>query len=512
MTRVELFEIIRRDHLVHQKSIREIAMKHRIHRRVVRQALASSVPPARKAPKRTCPVLTAEMRGVIDEWLLADRKAPRKQRHTARRIHRRLQREHAFSGAESTVRRYVGRRRRELGLKGNVFVPQDYEPGQEGEVDWYEAQVDFPWGREKVQVLEVRSCFSGREFHVAFPRQTQQAFLEGHVLAFEWFGGVFPILRYDNLSSAVKKVLRGRRREETDRFIALRSHYLFESVFCTPGVEGAHEKGGVEGGVGRFRRNHLVPVPKVADFDELNALLRDACAHDDLRRREGRSRTVLDEWEEEAPKLRSLPAERFDTAEVSTPRVDSKSRVKVRTNQYSVPVRLAGRRVEARVTARRVELVHEGKVVADHERLQGRHGERLKLDHYLELLHSKPGAFHGARPLRQAREEGRWPATYDALWKRMMERFGDADGTRQMIHVLMLHRIHPSADVHQAVEMALDLGCCDAGAIAVLLRQLGAPSEVIEPLQGLGELDHFGTEVSDDMSPYDRLIGGEVWA
>lgn len=116
----------------------------------------------------------------------------------------------------------------------------------------------------------MRPCFSAKAFHRADPRQTQPAFLEGHVHAFEFYGGVFHTLRYDNLSSAVKKVLQGRRRKETERFIALRSHYLFDSVFCTPGLEGAHEKGGVEGGVGRFRRTHLVPVPCFKDYDELD--------------------------------------------------------------------------------------------------------------------------------------------------------------------------------------------------------------------------------------------------
>lgn len=388
---MELFEIIRRDVLVHQKSIRETAKKHGVHRRTVRQAVRCSVPPKRKPAVRESPVLTAAFKQVIDAWLEGDRTAPRKQRHTARRIHHRLQAEHDFKGAASTVRRYVGIRRRELGLKGQVFVPQSHQPGKTAEVDWYEAYVDFPWGRTKVYILAVRPCYSGREFHVAYPRQTQQAFLEGQALAFEWFGGVFPEMRYDNLTAAVKKVLRGRRRLETERFIAFRSHYLFDSEFCTPGEEGAHEKGGVEGGLGRFRRNRLVPVPRVDDFDALNALLRKSCAEDDLRTLEEGTRTLLENWEDEVPHLRVLPTERFDTAEVSTPSVDKKSRVKVRTNRYSVPVRLAGRKVEARIQARSIEILHGGQVVARHERLQGRGEQRLELDHYLELLQRKPG-------------------------------------------------------------------------------------------------------------------------
>src|SRR3954454_20326426 len=158
----------------------------------------------------------------------------------------------------------------------------------------------------------MRASFSGASFCQASPVETQQAFLELHVQAFEWFGGVFAQARYDNLRSAVKQVLKGRRRVESDRFVALRSHYLFESQFTTPGLEGAHEKGGVEGEVGRFRRNHLVPVPAVASLGELNALLLAGCEADLRRRIVGRSETVGEAWAVERPLLRALPAEPFD--------------------------------------------------------------------------------------------------------------------------------------------------------------------------------------------------------
>jgi hypothetical protein len=358
-----------------------------------------------------------------------------------------------------------------------------------------------------VFVLIVRACYSGREFHVAFLRLTQQALLEGLCLAFAWFGGVFEILRFDNLPHAVKQVLRGRRRIETDRMVALRSHYLFETVYCQPGVEGAHEKGGVEGGAGRSRRSHLVPVPKVKDLEALNALLRESCAKDDLRRPEGHTRIVIEEWADEAPLLEGLPDEPFDTAEVTTCRVDSKSRVKVRTNRYSVPVRLSGREVEVRVLARNIVIVHEGRVVAEHERLYDKHGERLVLDHYLELLMGKPGAMPGARPLRQARDREEWPASYDRLWERLRERHGETAGTREMIDVLLLHRMHPASDVNMAVAMALNLGCCDAGAIAVLVRRLRFPDVPRTPLDALGELAAIGTPAAEaDMDPYDDLL------
>jgi len=218
---------------------------------------------------------------LIDSWLEGDRDAPRKQRHTARRIWERLRDEHAADVAERTVREYVHRRRRERGEGVEAFVPQVRKAGVEGEVDWGEAQVWMAACATKVYLFHMRACHSGAAFAMAFPHCSQQAFLEAHVDAFDWFGGVFGLVRYDNLASAVKQVLRGRQRVQTDRFIALRSHYLNASQFTIPGVEGAHEKGGIEGEVGRFRRCHLVPVPEVSMLAELNTRLPDLRAPGD---------------------------------------------------------------------------------------------------------------------------------------------------------------------------------------------------------------------------------------
>ena len=230
-SRVELFEQIRRDHDNEGLSIRALAERHGVHRRTVRAALESPLPAPRKRPEgRPAPAL-GPYRALIDGWLEADRKAPRKQRHTARRVWRRLVDEHGARVAERTVREYVAARRRELGEPGEVFVPQIHQAGMEAEVDWGEAQVVLAGRQVTVQLFYLRPCFSGAAFCMAFRRCTQQAFLEGHVQAFDRFGGTFALVRYDNLRSAVKLVLRGRRREETDRFIALRSHYLYESSF-----------------------------------------------------------------------------------------------------------------------------------------------------------------------------------------------------------------------------------------------------------------------------------------
>jgi hypothetical protein len=167
-------------------------------------------------------------------------------------------------------------------------------------------------------------------------------------------------------------VLRGRDRAETERFIALRSHYGFDSFFCQPGPDGAHEKGGVEGEVGRFRRRHLVPVPRVASLAELNELIAAGDLDDDRRRIGGRAITVGDHFALEALALQPLPAELFDTTLLLAPRVDAKSRVCVRQCFYSVRVRYVGRRVEVRLGADTVEVLDGSRTIAAHARLVAR--------------------------------------------------------------------------------------------------------------------------------------------
>jgi hypothetical protein len=173
VTRVELFELIRRDYFVGGRSIRTIARQRQVHRRMVRQALASALPPVRKTPARAPTVLTRALRQVIDGWLEADQVAPRKQRHTGVRVYQRLLEEHVYTGSAVTVRMYVGQRRRELGQGVEAFVPQGYAPAEEAQVDWYEAEVELAAGRVVVQLFAMRACFSGREFHMAFLRQTR---------------------------------------------------------------------------------------------------------------------------------------------------------------------------------------------------------------------------------------------------------------------------------------------------------------------------------------------------
>lgn len=500
---MELFEQMRREYEHGVGTIKGVARKFGVHRRMVREAIGNAVPPPRKIADRDRPKLAPAI-AFIEQMLEADRKAPRKQRHTAHRIWRRLKAEHPeLDIAESTVRRYVRVRKQELGLaRAEVFVPQSYQWGQEGQVDWYEAWVEIDGEEQKVYLFCMRSMASGGAFHRAYPHASQQAFLEAHELAFAYFGGVFRELRFDNLSSAVKRILRGSQREETERFIAFRSHWGFASEFCTPGQ--GHEKGGVEGENGYYRRNHLVPLPKVASWQELNEFLLSESKRDEQRVIGDRSQTVGAGMCLEREHLQPLAEEGFQLASIHFPTVNSSRCVRVLTNFYSVPAPV-GCVVEARVYAAEVELWHEGKCLARHDRCFSRQKKVLDLEHYLDVLSKKPGALAGASALEQWRAQGKWPASFDRLWEELKKRRGKQDGTRAMIDLLLLGRAHGYDALRKAIDKTVAIGCMDISAVVLLMNGHGDEvRQTPEPVD-IGALSRYDRP-QPTLTDYDQLL------
>ena len=279
------------------------------------------------------------------------------------------------------------------------------------------------------------------------------------------------MIRYDNLRPAVIRVLLGRQRWENERFVALRSHYGFDSFYCTPGLDGAHEKGGVEGEIGRFRRRHLTPVPHVGSLAALNQALAAADARDAGRRIAARTETVGAAAAREAVALAPLPATPFDPAQVLSCRVDAKARICVRQSYYSVPAHLAGRRVTARLGAASVQVLADGTVVAEHVRSLHKGTEDLVLDHYLEVLTRKPGALAGATALAAARAGGAFTAEHQGFWDAARRALGDGPGTRALVGVLLLHRSLPAAAVEAGMAAALAAGSVDPDLVAVEARR-----------------------------------------
>lgn len=503
MSRVEQFAQMRRDARTEGLSIRQLAHRHGVHRRTVRQALAAAVPPPRKTPERVAPLL-GPWKALITSWLQADQHAPRKQRHTARRIWHRLCDEEGATVAEPTVRAFVGKVRAELRDQiAEVVVPQQHLPGAEAECDFGECFVDLAGVRTKLYLFILRLSASGRAFHRAYATQAQEAFLDGHVAALAHFGGVPHRIRYDNLGPAVVRVLRGRTRDEHERFVALRSHYGFDPFFCIPGPAGAHEKGGVEGEVGRFRRTHLVPVPQVRQLSDFNDQLARMDDADDRRRITGKAQTVGEDFAVEAGQLQPLPAEPFDAARLLSAKVDRKSRVCVRQSYYSVPARLVGRRVTVRLSAHQVVAVEGGREVAAHARALHRGTEVLVLDHYLEVLARKPGALPGAKALAQARAAGTFTATHDAFWAEARRQLGDGDGTKALIDVLLAHRYLDGSALVAGMVHALRVGAVDAAVVIIEARRVarGEGASII-PIGSLARYDRPLPTVTH----YDELL------
>lgn len=292
MISLEHREAIRRAYHVEGKSIRDIARAFRCSRDTVRKAITSAGPATyTMAAPRPSPMLDP-FKARIDELLAESERLPRKQRYTAKRIFDVI-REEGYEGSEPTVRRYVGERRADK-RRPDVFLPLEFDPGRDAQVDWGESVCVMAGAERIVQLFHMRLCFSRRPFIMAFPGQKQEAFFEGHRQAFRFFGGVPHRIASDNLKTAVLKILKGRTRLEQSAFVQFRSHYLFESHFCTPGA--GHEKGRVEDVVGFGRRNFMVPLPEVASFDALNEHLLRCCQSEDERTVKGQPVAIGEAW------------------------------------------------------------------------------------------------------------------------------------------------------------------------------------------------------------------------
>lgn len=480
LSRVELFERIRRERRMKpQVSQRDLMRRFGVGRRTVVQALATATPSPRRSPPRRQTVLDPA-KGWIDEMLRVDVTAPRKQRHTIQRIMDRLLAEHGFDQAcYATIRNYIRGRRVEIQVEAregrqhvNGMVPQLHAPGAEAEVDFTDVWTRLAGRPVKAHMFTLRLSYSGKAVHRLFASQSQEAFLEGHVEAFRVLGGV-PTrhIRYDNLRAAVRQVCFGRNRVESQRWVQFRSHYGFDAFYCRPGLEGAHEKGGVEHEGGRFRRAHLVPVPDVESLAELNERLVVIDAAEDTRHIDARPTSVGLDFQEEAQLLHPLPDDEFDCGLTLTPLVRSNARIPVRQCYYSVPARFIGRTVRVSLRASQLLVFDRNQVVARHPRLTRRGDYSDNLDHFLEILLVKPGALAGSTALAQAREQGAFTALHEALWAAARAAHGEAEGTRALIEVLLLHRRMPADAVLAGITAALDAGCASPELVTIEARK-----------------------------------------
>jgi transposase len=499
MLTVEHFELIRRKFLIDGMSQRAIASELRHSRKTVAKALAHAAPPGYQSSRPRVKRKISPFQAIIDAWLEEDKARPRKQRHTAQRVYERLRSEHGYTGSACTVRRYVAQRKP---IRQEVYIPLEFKPGEEAQVDWGEAWVIENGIERQVQLFCMSFCHSGASFVYPYERANIESFLDGHVRAFEFFDGIPKRLAYDNLKSAVIQVGRGRERKLNERFLELRSWFLFESRFCN--VARGNEKGHVENLVKRAQRTFLTPLPQVLNLAELAEQLRRDCLADLDRQADGAGgQTHRGLWEQERTCLLTLPASgagTFPACQERSTTVDKYSLVQLDEHLYSVPVQWAHWPAVVKGFVDRVEIFCDHQCVARHARSYGRERFVVEPRHYLRLLERKPGCLDQGRPFQGQP----WGEEFALLRRELEYRYGDK-GTQQFITVLLLMEKHSEQRVRYAVAQCVARRAFSADAVLAVLHNEATP-EVTRRL----DLAHRPElqEVGDGIRPaslYDQL-------
>lgn len=498
MKRMSDYDLVRRMFYRRGVSKREISRRTGIHRDTIEKILKYASPPGYRLSKPRSKTKLGPYIHIINQILKDDHKAPKKQRHTAKRILDRLIEEYGFNGGYTIVKDYVRERKSRM---REVFFPLEQRPGT-SQIDFGQAKVIIGGVECKAYIFCMALSFSDALFIRACPTEAIEAVCDGHNSAYAFFDGVPPTALYDNMSTAVKAIRENKSRDLTDDFKALRSHYLFESSFCNVGRP--NEKGIVEGLVGYVRRNFLVPVPRFAGWDELNSYLLDRCNKRFSMKTAGKTKTIGELLEEERPLFLPLPNQPYDACRKEHRRASSLSLVRFQNNSYSVPVEYAYQEVTVKAYVHKVKICHKDEVIAVHRRCYRKDEFVFEPLHYLPLLERKPGALDGAIPFSG------WelPGCFETL-RRYLEARNGNPGKREYILILQLLRDYGISEVRKGIERAFKYNAVNFESIRLLImsgRDLSFEAVRLSEarLQGLPRINI--DEV--DISCYRALMAG----
>jgi transposase len=495
MHTVELYAQVRRYVVVERHSQREAARTFGISRDMVAKMLRHALPPGYR---RAVPAARPKLEPFLDwiaQTLKADHQVHRKQRHTAKRIFERLRDEHGYTGGYTVIKDVVREHERH---HREMFVPLVHPPGH-AQVDFGEAVVVVGGVEQKGHFLAMDLPHSDAPFVMIFPKETTEAFCQGHVEAFAWFGGVPQSILYDNTKIAVARILGDGERTRTEVFGQLLSHYLFRDRFARVGK--GNDKGNVEGLVKYTQRTILTPIPQAADWDALNAQVRERCRRRQDESVRGQPGTIRERLIADVAAFLPLPAAPFDCCRIVPSRVSSQSLVRLLTNDYSVPVAFGHRAVLVKVYVHTVVICHGAEVIARHARSYER--DRMIFDplHYLPLIERKVGSLDQAAPLVG------WelPAAFAVLRRLLESRLAKA-GARDYVGVLRLHEAFSATQVHDAVCTALRLGALSYDGVKhCLLAALdGRPPRL--DLEQYPHLPHAEVATTNPMAYNDLLL------
>src|SRR6476620_7935503 len=447
MFAVEVYAAVRHFVFVEGHSRREAARVFGLSRETVLKMCRFSLPPGYTRTKPVTKPKLGTLLPVIDAILEADRTAPVKQRHTAKRIFERLRDEHGYAGGTTVVKDYV---RIARGRLRETFVPLAHPPGH-AQVDFGEAVGEIGGVRRKIHFFCMDLPQSDAPFVKAYPAETTEAFLDGHVSAFAFFGGVPLSILYDNTKLAVARVLGDGQRIRTRAFAELVSHFLFRDRFGRPGK--GNDKGKVEGLVKYTQRTFMTPLPHAASFAALNAALAERCRARQSERAGRQEETIGERLVRDLAALRGIPQGLFEPCEKKPARVSSTGLVRYRMNDYSVPTRFAFQNVVVKGFVDAVVIAAGAEIITRHERIYGRNQFVFDPKHYLALLEQKPGALDQVALLQS------WnlPEGFQRIRRLLESRMGNR-GKKEFIQILRLLEVFEEAIVAAGVVQAMQLG------------------------------------------------------
>ncbi|WP_156290169.1 IS21 family transposase [Oceanobacillus salinisoli] len=340
--------------------------------------------------KRKSPVMDP-IKPILDKWIKEDLKKKKKYQRTAKKMYEQLKEFHSFTGSDRTVRDYVSRRKKELKESmGDAALPLESIPGT--------AQVDFGTGPFKYhsEVIDLpylvmsfpnSNCF----YFQVFPSENTECLLEGLQRMFRYMGGVPRIIRFDNLSPAVKKIFSKGERELTDTFERFVLHYGFQYEFCNPGK--GNEKGHVEAMVKYVRNNFLLPENTVLNLDHFNETLWSLAEKDRDRLHYNKNILQSDLFEEDRDNWLMLPEKEFECARYQEVKADKYGMVSIDKKQYSTTPRFAKQKVRVSITYNEVTILNEyNEIIVKHTRLYGIKRKSMIWQPYLDLLSKRPRA------------------------------------------------------------------------------------------------------------------------
>jgi len=482
------------------KSIRQIAKHMHLSRNTVRKVLRSNKTAFEYERKQTYRPKLGAYIAVLDQWLEIEQDQPR--RRSAQLLYEALQGE-GYRGGYDQVRRYVKDwREAHRSIIKDAYVPLSFEPGEAYQFDWSHERVMLGGIPTAIKVAHIRLGYSRMFMVIAYLRESQEMVFDAHQRAFHIFGGSCRRGLYDNMKTAVTRILRGKERDFNRRFEQMCSHYLVEPVACNPAS--GWEKGQVENQVGVIRRRFFTPMRKAKNLATLNEELQRECEAWVKRHRhpQVKENTIWEVFEAERSSL--IPfSQSFDGYAERSVRVSSTSLVSYDYNRYSVHCHAVGQVVQLRCYADRLLIWYEGQCIGEHPRHFGRNQMVFDPWHYLPVLQRKPGALRNGAPFKH------WQLPH-AL-KRMGERLKKhADWDRQFVAILSSVEQYGLEGVNQACDQAMVSGASSADVVLnILSRQASPPTP--EPMDVAAHLQ-LKQLPQADCARYDSFRPGVQYA